>query len=240
MTDTPAFLEAADATPGDGEHIYLASEDQDVVPNVTNQRFEQTSRIKGISRQLTVFNESYLSIREQRFRAKPTEHWIHLAFLDPKPTKVRRLAWRWLLGALGTASVSAGLFALAWLVKTPLVQQLAWPAAVLTAAGALIACLLFLHRSEEKFVYYSRHGRSGLLELMSTAPSGRQVRRFMEELAKRIDRARQQAWRSKSEYLRDELREHTRLKKEGILPVHEFDKIMARILSHHEEGPAPG
>ena len=47
------------------------------------------------------------------------------------------------------------------------------------------------------------------------------------------------AWRSKSEYLRDELREHTRLKKEGVLPADEFNEIMARILSHHEEEPSP-
>ncbi len=219
-----------------GEHIFISSTEErsDIVHRTTNCELEQNNRLKGILTTFRIFNRHHMSVRTKATRGGERGFHFHLAFLDAKPKKRKRIACRTLMWA----ALLAGILSLVlWLDQNsawPLKTRFWLPATATMAAATVIALLLAVYRSRDRYVFFTRHGRIPLVFIDSRNPNRGEVEEFMEELSDRIKQATQDMWHDKRQYLCEELREHTRLKTEGIIPPRIFEGAKARILQQHE------
>ena len=77
------------------------------------------------------------------------------------------------------------------------------------------------------------HGRAVLLEYTSGPGTARLARPFMRKLAAHIQLAAAARRSTHAEHLRDELREHHRLKEAAVLSVEQYEASKVRILAQH-------
>jgi len=102
-----------------------------------------------------------------------------------------------------------------------------------TLALTACACLVCAWRMTETLALHSVNGRAALLEYTAGLGTLRMAREFTRKLTAHIQlaiAARRSSW---VEHLRDEMREHYRLKKAGVLSQEQYDASKARILAQH-------
>ncbi len=220
------------------EQIYLSSDDEDGQDDtardpITHRELVQRSRLKGYRVQFGLFNDRYLSICTTKTGRKPLEFWLDLRHLDAQPKRVIRIAWRWWLvcGISCVAAVLLGGYIRA--SGSGLFSHPAFTAALATAGLGAFTLLVAVHLSSRKLVWFTRHGRIGLVEMMTARPSRAEVRRFVQEIVERAQRAQSTPELSPTRLLSGELREHRRLHEEGILPLEMYERAKARILRCH-------
>ena len=101
---------------------------------------------------------------------------------------------------------------------------------------AVCAALVGLYRTTKTLVLFSVSGRARLLELTGGVGSFRAMRSFSRTLAAHVRIAsarRRRGEGSRAEHLRDEMREHLRLKEARVLSEKEYEMSKARILAKH-------
>lgn len=222
--------------------ILLASEDEQVLPPDLEQLSDvqvgaslvQRSRAKGLEVELQIVEGRYLAVRAERTsagnRRRVTRYSLNLGYVDPIP--FRRIArdWRWLkigagLGAATAVAAAAGAFG-------PVPQGWAWfwPATILLGVAAAMAVMLFFLRSEDKLVFHARYGRTPLVQILGKNPSKAEFTRFVEALRTAIRSAAAEIGDDKERLLKGELREHRRLRDDGVLPEAVYEKVKRRIL----------
>jgi len=86
---------------------------------------------------------------------------------------------------------------------------------------------------------FSTHGAARLLECTGGLGTFYVLRGFMKKLAAHIRLASAARRRTKAEHLRDEMREHLRLKEIGVLSAGEYETAKVRILDHHSPAAQP-
>ena len=112
-----------------------------------------------------------------------------------------------------------------------------WLVPCLTALGAAaIALLTCAYRTHETIALYSNTGGAKLMEFTGGLGTVRALRPFMTKLAAHTRLATQARRASRSEHLRDEMREHFRLKEIGLLSTEEYEAAKTRILGQHGRG----
>jgi hypothetical protein len=104
---------------------------------------------------------------------------------------------------------------------------------------AVAAAVVCLYRTTETISMYSAHGRAKLLEFTSGLGAERTFRPFTNKLAAHIKLALAARRPMRSEHLRDEMREHFRLRENGVLSVEEYEASKARILAEHSSAGSP-
>ena len=88
------------------------------------------------------------------------------------------------------------------------------------------------------YYYLSVRSRTGVTGLEFTGGPGtfRALRPFVAKLTAHIRLASAARRRTKAEHLRDEMREHQRLRELGVLSVSDYEASKARILGQHARG----
>jgi hypothetical protein len=107
------------------------------------------------------------------------------------------------------------------------------PICAATLALTACACLVCAWRLTETLVLRSSHGRATMLEFTGRLGTLRMVHKFARKLAAHIELAIAARRPSGAEHLRDEMREHFRLKEAGVLSQQQYEASKARILSRH-------
>jgi hypothetical protein len=209
------------------EHILLESDDRPVpdprAARKVHARVALQSRLRGHTAQLEIIDYYYLSVRSSRWRTPATAYVLDLRFVDATPRRSRHIAWRWMAAAFSLFALTAAAARL-W----------TWPLPCLTALGlGMLALLTCAYRNSETVTVYSAHGRAKLLEFTGGLGTLRSLRLFMAKLTAHIQLASAARRRSRSEHLRDEMREHFRLKELGLLSMEQYEMAKARILSQH-------
>jgi hypothetical protein len=209
------------------EHILLESDDRQVphprAARKVHARIGLKSRLRGRAMDLAIIDYHYLSVRSSHWRTPETAYVLDLRFVDARPRHSRHIAWRWMAVALFFLTLAA---AAAWLGQ--------WDIPCLTALGlGVLAALLCAYRTRETVTVYSANGRAKLVEFTGGLGTGRSLRLFMAKLTAHIQLAIAERRRSRSEYLRDEMREHFRLKELGLLSTDEYEAAKALILGQH-------
>jgi hypothetical protein len=218
----------AAASAAQHEHIFLTSDDlEDVEPGTINAALEQSHG--GVHSRLVIFNGTYLGVRTGKSGAT-REYWLNLAFLDPDPVRQVTRLWP------AIAGVTAG-FATCVLVAyfRAAAPPPAWSAALVETALAavLLALVRSLYRSSLTLVYCTRHGRIPVLRVFRHKPDRRRLRNFIDGMAQAVEKALAERPASRSQYLRDEMREHRRLLAQGVLAPRQFEVAKALILRQH-------
>lgn len=220
------------------EHILLES-DERVIPHRStarkvHARLNFRSRLRRREFLLEVIDYYFLFVRISRARAPASEYVLDLRFADPELHRSRHVAWRW----IGITLAMAGVFSLAvwWELRSSSPdwwhpERLAIYASVfaLTAAAALVS----LYRTTESWALHSIHGKAALLECTGGLGTLRSIRPFAAKLAAHVRIAIAARRPSRNEHLRDEMREHFRLKEAGVLSEEVYEASKIRILGTH-------
>jgi len=106
-----------------------------------------------------------------------------------------------------------------------------------TLALTACACLVCAWRMTETLALHSVHGRATLLEYTADFGTFRMAHQFTRKLTAHIQLAIAARRSSRVEHLRDEMREHFRLKEAGVLSQEEYEASKARILAQHAPPP---
>jgi hypothetical protein len=222
------------------EHILLESDERKIPhPRCSRKlhgRIELQSRLRRRTLRLELIDYYYLVVRSYRSRSVAAEYVLDLRFVDTAPGLSRHFASRWLLAALAFIAL-AGATALR-------VGDSATPVGWLTACGVLLgmgvaATVVCLYRTTETISMYSAHGRAKLFEFTSGLGANRVFKPFTNKLAAHIRLAVAARRPMRSEHLRDEMREHFRLRESGVLSVEEYEASKARILAEHSPTGSP-
>jgi hypothetical protein len=219
------------------EHILLESDDREVpdprAPRKVHARIGLKSRLRRRALQLEIIDYYYLSVRSWRSRAPLTAYVLDLRFVDETPRLARHIAWRWMAAALFLIALAAAIAA--WLGPfSSGTRPHDWLVPCLTAMGlGTLAVVTCAYRTHETVTVYSANGRAKLMEFTGGLGTLRALRLFLAKLAAHIRLATAARRRSRSEHLRDEMREHFRLKEIGLLSMDEYEAAKARILGQH-------
>lgn len=222
------------------EHILLES-DARHVPDLrdartVHARIEFRSRLRRRVLQLEIIDYYYLAVRAHS-RSILREYVLDLRFVAA-PRMFRHIAWRWIGCALLSMAVALAIAARLGSSAAPWWQQ-QWLAACATlAAAGAFATLVAVYRTTETVSLLSTYGAARLLECTGGLGTLRALRRFMAKLTAHIRVASAARRRTKAEHLRDEMREHLRLKGIGVLSAGEYESAKVRILEQHSPAAA--
>jgi hypothetical protein len=225
------------AVPDDSpsEHIYIGSEDLNPDPAVASRTVLEEVRLSNPARRtrtkLTIYEEGFLKVDQYRGNARGASFRLDLHYLDPVPNLKRVVAARSLYTTLGSAAV-AGLAA-------TLLHFEIWPLVTLTVLlAAVVATLAALfvsaYRSYERTEFVTLHGRAPVLRLFANFGSIKRFRAAMPKLSHAIEEAADRIGDDTSAYLRAEMREHYRLRGEGLLSHAACAACTARILAQFD------
>ena len=92
---------------------------------------------------------------------------------------------------------------------------------------------MFLRRTVESLEFISMHGGATLVSVVGGIGSARAGKRFFVELIKSINAAKAERPQERPQFLRDEMREHHRLRELGVISEEQYEQSKARILASH-------
>src|SRR5262249_30151443 len=148
------------------------------------------------------------------------------------PRVSRHVSWRWISASLLLTSLACGFMRLG--AAGPPWWQRHWLtlyAAV--AAASAVAVLAAGYPATEAVSPFSTDGAAKLLECTGGLGTLRRLRCFMTKVAAHVQLASAARRSTQAEHLRDEMREHARLKEIGLLCEQEYELAKARILGKH-------
>ena len=223
------------------EHILLESDFRQVPDlrdaRTVHARIEFRSLLRRRVLQLQIIDYYYLSVRLHS-RSVPLEYVLDLRFVDA-PRRLRHISWRWITFSLILIALASGI---AWQIDpsaTPWRQNDWLPVWVTAVVLWAFATLVGVYRTTETVSLFSIHGAARLLECTGGLGTFHILRRFMVKLAAHIRLASGARRRTKGEHLRDEMREHVRLKEIGVLSAREYETAKVRILNQHSPAAQP-
>jgi len=223
------------------EHILLESDFRHV-PDVraarrVHARIEFRSRLRRRVLQLEIIDYYYLSVRSYS-GAILLEYVLDLRFVDA-PRRLRHIAWRWITFSLLLIALALGIASRIGSSATPWWQHDWLPVCVTVTVVWAFATLVGVYRTTEIVSLFSTYGAARLLECTGGLGTFRVFRGFMAKLAAHILLASAARRRTKAEHLRDEMREHLRLKENGVLTAGEYETAKVRILRQHSPAVQP-
>jgi hypothetical protein len=217
------------------EHILLESDDREVPAlrdaRKVHARVEVRSRLRRGVLQLEIIDYYYLAVRTCSPSTK-LEYVLDLRFIDAPPRVARHVAWRWIAASLGGVALATVI------VRSDFSATHWWHHYGLALSGGVLAIWVLAtwvaaYRSIETVHLSSMHGEATLLEFTGGIGTRRHLRQFIAKLAAHIRLASAARRRTRAEHLRDEMREHARLREIGVLSAEEYESSKARILAQH-------
>jgi hypothetical protein len=191
------------------------------------------SKLRGCVTKLALLEDHFLSVQMVRPDTEPKKYEFDLRFVNAKPVIVRHIAWFWLALSISLVALSATALwllwpqtAAAWISPAPVTAI----AALFAAAGSVV---MFLRRTTESLEFWSVHGQVTLVSVTGAIGSTRDGKRFFIELIKSIGAAKAARPQPAHQFLRDEMREHHRLREIGALSEAQYEASKSRILASH-------
>ncbi len=220
------------------EHILLETDAREVPDRCDARRshgcVELRSPLRRRTLRLEIIDYYYLAICTRSGGTK-LEFSLDLRFVHGLGLS-RHIAWRWITASLGLIALPAAVAAVIH-AAAPLWWRQQWLWVCLAFAGAWGGtALVCLYRTTESLSLSSTYGAARLLEFTGGIGMLRAARPFLAKLAAHIRLASAARRGTKAEHLRDEMREHLRLKEIGVLSASEYEAGKARILAQHAAG----
>lgn len=220
------------------EHIVLESDEREVPRFHSQRRVHATlqcrSRLQRRRLNLSIIDYYYLGVCMVRSLGPPQEYVLDLRFVDPSFVLSRHVPWRWIGAALALTAISAACAMSDSVGALLLARHVAAPAYAALLASTALAYWLAATRLVETVSLHSINGRAALLEYRGGAGTLHRLRPFLVKLAAHVQLAAAARRASMAEHLRDELREHYRLKEAGVLAAETYDACKRRVLARHE------
>jgi hypothetical protein len=221
-----------------GEHIHIEAEPGSVAaPTPHRLRKVRTSyllksSLRGCETEVSILEDHFVSVRTVRPDAQPRKYEVDLRFANPKPVRVRTISWFWFSLASCMALLAAGGLWATWADAGRWSSPI-FLAALVTLLASAGATIMFLRRTVESLEFVSAHGGVTLVSVVGGIGSARAGKRFFIELIKSINAAKATRRQELPQFLRDEMREHHRLRELGVLTEQQYEQSKARILASH-------
>ncbi len=216
------------------DEVTLFTDEEHVVLDTVDFEFEQSNKIRGIYRKMTIFNGNhcYQSIKNKHKRKY--KYRVDIAFLNPNPVRQQHVAWKWLYAAAIALIVSFVLMIVGWFSNLLASSSSVYysTAVVVVFSVALIALLLFAHNSYDKVIFKTEFGHVKLIELINKYPDKDEFRKFITRFIVQIRKARARKGFTPSKFLACELREIRRLRDETIVTEEEYQAAKVIIFKH--------
>jgi hypothetical protein len=212
-----------------GDEITQFSDNEEIPVDHINFEFEQSHKLQGMLRQLSVFNDSqcYQSIKNKHRRKYKFR--LDLAYLDPRPFRLRNIVWKWLYASLALW-VLAGVFVLAgWFDQSSIASLGSFTGIIVIA---LLNLLTFFYLSHDTVYFRSQFGKIRLFELANNNPDTESFRGFVNQIVVQINKSKAAKNMDQSQLLAAELKELRRLKEEKIVPEESYQKARLQIFKH--------
>lgn len=182
--------------------------------------------------ELAIIDYSYLAVRTAR-SGSVRDYVLDLRFIDRSIRATRHIPWKCILVTLALGS--AAVFSVREVVSSTALWW--WQHRLLLCAAALgsTACsgVVCAWRTTETLSLRSVHGGATLLEFTGGLGTLRSSRKFAKKLAAHIQFTVADRRATRAEHLRDEMREHFRLKEAGVLSQEQYESSKAHILAQH-------
>mgnify|MGYP006971713089 FL=1 len=208
------------------------SDEEQVSVNKVNHQFQQESRLKGIVREFTIFNDVQCYQRVIRKHGGKHKFRINLTYLDVKSERDFILADSWLITAAISAVFSFLIVYAGWFSQLKFSQSMLTLMAITSVSFCCIAFLIALLRTNDRIVFFSRHGHAPILEFINKNPDSQTFQEFKDTLQKQILQARKNSGLSATDQLKLELKELRRLKDETVISEALYEKAKKRILKN--------
>jgi hypothetical protein len=233
---TPEDLETAEhhVLESEPKHISLGPEygtDGADEPQTIASTIELHDRLRRKTTKIEIYEQGFVKITETRRGKKQRSHAIDLRFLDTVPSITPYFPRRLLKASLGALGIAALAGALAQFSQLTLI---ALPMAVVAGLVALGALYLFVYLSHEKITFHTMHGRAQALWLKAGLGQIRRVRAVLPDLVRAIEDSGESIGEDTMVYLRAEMREHYRLRGNGVLTEEACSESTGRILTHFD------
>lgn len=197
----------------------------------------QVSFTKAYAAHFTLFGGHFVSIHIKRLFRRPVNYWIDLRYVESTPMRVFTLDRPALWVATGLGVLSIIFFLVAWLSHQPLFWlSIAAP----LLCGAVLAALVLAQRSKDRIVFCSRYARIPWFELLVTKPKRHAVDEYVKALTGVVHGVGNRRGDNYQERLGAELREHRRLRENGVLSEVVYNSAKERLLGQHTEPQGPG
>jgi hypothetical protein len=228
MTEINIESDEIELQPIDDDSTLFSDNEQIPVEHV-NFEFEQINKLRGIYRQITVFNDThcYQSIKNKHQRKY--KYRLNLVYLDPRPFRSRHIAWRWLHGSLAlwgvdTALVFSGLLEGASVIALGLF--------ICSTAVALMTLLAFFYFTHDTVYFRSQFGKIRLMELINNNPDKEKFQDFVNKLVIQINKSKTDSGKDNSQLLAQELQQLRRLKDETVIDEDAYEGAKKLIFRH--------
>ncbi len=213
---------------GDDNTTNFSDNEQIPVEHI-NFEFEQANKLHGIYRQLTIFNDTHCYQSVKNKHQRKYKFRIDIAYLDPRPFRIRVVAWKWLYGCLALFGLNVTLYFAGWL-ETSSVNTLGLITAITVVA---VICLLsFFYHSRDRVFFRSQYGKIKLVELINKSPNKESFRKFINKFIMQIKKSKTARGLNQNKVLARELQELRRLKNETIIPKTSYEKAKQLIFKH--------
>ncbi len=217
------------------EHIYIGSEDSSADPAIAARTPREAIVLRNLIRrtgaELTLYDEGYLKVTELEKGAADAPFFLDLRFVDPVPKIERVIATSWLTATLGCGAVTA---LAAFLLRFDAFYGVAMWALGVAALATAATLYVGVYSSHERIEFCTLHGRAAVLQLVANLGSIRRFHAFVPMLCRAIEEAAERIGIDTAAYLRAEMREHYRLRGNGVLDNDECARGTGRILAQFD------
>lgn len=224
---------AAHSAPG--EHILIGSDDfaadPATVARTPGDSVVLRNPIRRTGAEITFYEEGYLKVAVLEKGNAEAPFLLDLRFIDPVPKIERVIAMRWLTAAFGCAAMAV---LAAFLLRFDAFHTAALWALGVATLGTVGALYVGVYSSHEKIEFCTLHGRAAVLRLVANLGSIKRFHSFVPMLCRAIEEAAERIGADTSAYLRAEMREHYRLRGEGVLDNEECARGTGRILAQFD------
>jgi len=218
------------------EHISLESAPDIAAPTRPPHRkvqstFKLRCALRGCSTEVSILEDHYLAVRSERLRMPLRKYVFDLRFASPKPVRVRHVAWNWIAASILLLAAAGSMIGFAVAAAATLSPLLLGGAAC--AVGAGVTIFFSLRRTTESLEFTSVHGGAALVSILGGIGSAKAGKRFFIDVIKNINAAKLARPQPDQIFLRDEMREHHRLRELHVLSEADYEASKARILKAH-------
>jgi uncharacterized MnhB-related membrane protein len=217
------------------EHIYIGSEESDATAaaaaHKVREKFELKNAIRRSNIELTVFEEGFLKVVEYSNGSRGEPYRLDLRYVDPVPSITHVLAGRSIL-----AAIAGGAFAAlaALLLQFSILPAVTFAATLVGFGLMTVALAVTLYRSHEKIEFSTIHGRAVVLTLIVNLGGIRRARTLLPGISRAIEEIAETINADPITYLRAEMREHYRLRRDGVLTNQCCSDSTGRILAQFD------
>jgi hypothetical protein len=220
------------------EHISLEAEADIAAPPArpphkkVRSTYTLRSGLRDCTTELSLLDDHYLQVHAQRRGKEPQKYSIDLRYLNSQPVRVRHIAWLWwAVSALLLLGAGASL----WLALSsdPFITSGGFIAACIAAIAAVGSTLLGVRQTTESLNFTSVNGGATFVNVVGGVGSTKSGKAFFVAMIKEIAAAKAARQQAKQQLLRDEMREHHRLRELGVLSEADYEASKTRILKAH-------